>query len=363
MGGGRPGFPTLALAQTRAEQARVQKDNEGTAAFALPIAVKLDAFKANQILAPHDVSIIEAAKYYDKHVLAYKSAPPVKDIVERYIADTISRNKRPATVKDLRQRLNTFAETFGDVRLSEVTLDELKEWIDNDEWDARSRINYLTKLSQLYGFSRRHQWVDSNLTELIARPTADETIVRIFPVPQAEQLLIRAQEFEALPYIAIGLFAGIRAAELARLSGRNVNFAEKTITITGQVAKKRSQRIVDMQPALLAWLAPCREELEAGAPVVTDKYRKRKPFLLEAAGIQDWPANGLRHSFGSYHLAMFRSADETAHQMGNSADMVHRHYKALVTKAEAEKFWNLRPQAATGQPSAAVEERLEACLI
>ncbi len=89
-------------------------------------------------------------------------------------------------------------------------------------------------------------------------------------------------------------------------------------------------------------------------------FRKSKARLLEAAGIQDWPANGLRHSFGSYHLAKFHNAVETAHVMGNSVDMVHRHYKSLVTKADAENFWGLRPQSIG---KAAEDNRQEACLI
>ena len=81
---GRPGFPTLEQAQTRAEQARIQRDNEGNAAFTLPMDIRLDAFKAHQILAPHGLSIFEVAKYYEKHVLAFKTAPTVKEIVDRY---------------------------------------------------------------------------------------------------------------------------------------------------------------------------------------------------------------------------------------------------------------------------------------
>jgi hypothetical protein len=40
---------------------------------------------------------------------------------------------------------------------------------------------------------------------------------------------------------------------------------------------------------------------------------------------------------------MHQNIEQTAHLMGNSPDMIHRHYKALVTKEEAEKFWGLRP--------------------
>jgi hypothetical protein len=109
-----------------------------------------------------------------------------------------------------------------------------------------------------------------------------------------------------------------------------------------------------MELALIAWLQPSKASLENGSEIV-DKanFRKNKALLLKAAEIKEWPYNGLRHSFGSYHLAMFRSAKDTSHQMGNSEDMVHKHYKALVTKAEAEKFWNLRPEKQASTPQSA----------
>ena len=57
----------------------------------------------------------------------------------------------------------------------------------------------------------------------------------------------------------------------------------------------------------------------------------------------NWKANGLRHSFGTYHYAMFESADKTSKQMGNSPEIMHKHYKGLCSHAEAVKFWALRP--------------------
>jgi integrase len=344
VGGGRPAFPDLAQAETRAEQARIQKSNEGTAAFALPLHVRVDAAKAHAILSPHGISILEVANYYNKHVLAYKSAPVIKDIVERYIANSVKRNLRPRTVEDLKHRLNTFASDFGESRLSEVSLDELKEWVMDDGWEPRTRINSLTKISQLYGYAIRNKWADSNIAASIDRPMVDETTPEIFTVEKTESLLNHANEFGLLPYVAIGFFAGVRSAELMRMTAKNINFETKTIVVGADAAKKRSQRIIEISPALLGWLELCKGELQNGERLIeTNKLRKNKPLLLVAAEIENWPANGLRHSFGSYHLAMFQNIEQTANQMGNSAAVIHKHYKALVTKDVAEKYWNLKP--------------------
>jgi integrase len=344
----RVNFATKAEAEGFAEQSRIAKANEGMAAFTLAQDIRLDAFKANRMLAPHGVSILESARYYEKHVLAYKTAPPVKEIVQHYLADCKNRNLRPRTLGDLEQRLNTFATDFGESRLSDITLDELKEWVNDDEWGMRTRINYLTKLSQLYGYALKRpiKWVDANLTELIHRPAVEDTKPEIFTVEQAKNLLANAHQFGLLPYIALGLFAGLRSAEMMRLDSKDILFENQTIKIGADVAKKRAQRHVEMLPALLAWLEPCVKTLRMGGPIADEnKFRKNKELLLEAAGIQKWPENGLRHSFASYHLAQFQSSDKTADQMGHrSTEIVHRYYKALVLKTESEKFWNLRPE-------------------
>jgi hypothetical protein len=54
----------------KVEQASVNRANEGIEAFTLQTDLRLDAAKANRILAPHGATIFEAAKYYEKHVLA-----------------------------------------------------------------------------------------------------------------------------------------------------------------------------------------------------------------------------------------------------------------------------------------------------
>ncbi|MCX6922931.1 MAG: tyrosine-type recombinase/integrase, partial [Verrucomicrobia bacterium] len=199
---------------------------------------------------------------------------------------------------------------------------------------------------------------DSNLADQVDHPDVDETTPEIWTVEEAERLLSNANEFGLLPYVAIGLFAGVRTTEMLRMDSKAINFETKTITIAPGVAKKRSQRTIEMQPALLAWLAPFKETLQTGGKFVeAGKLARNKEKLLEAARIPEWKANGLRHSFGTYHFTSFQNDDSTSFQMGNSPQVMHKHYKALATKETAEKFWSLRPETQTPMPEAPQPER------
>jgi integrase len=340
----RHSFKTKAEAGTFAELKRTERQNQGTAALAMPQAIKVDAAKASALLIPHNVSLEEAAKYYLKHVIAYRDAPIISQIVDQMIAEAQKNDRRDRTVEDLKTRLTRFAEDFPDRRLSELTVEEIKAWVDEDEkWSARTRINFLTKISQLFNFALKHSWVDSNLVERIDRPSAEDSEPKIFTVEQAQKLLESADGFELLPYISLGLFAGLRSAELLRLDGKEVKFDDRAIVVGQQVAKKRARRVVEMCDALYAWLSPMKP---LNGPIVDVKeFRDNREDLTKTAGLEAWPHNGLRHSFGSYHLAFHGDAVKTAGQMGHrSSDVVHNHYKALVLKTEAEKFWNLKPK-------------------
>jgi integrase len=344
----RPSFKTKAEADTFAELKRTERQNQGTAALTLPQSVRVAATKANAILAPHNVSLEEAAKYYFKHVIAFRNAPTIGKIVEQMVSEAEKNDRRDRTVSDLKDRLTAFAEDFPDRRLSELTVEEIKAWIDEDEeWSARTRINYLTKISQLYNYALKHKWVDANLAERIDRPSAEDAEPKIFTIEQAEKLLQNADKFGLLPYIALGMFAGLRSAELMRLNSAEVKFDERAVVVGQQVAKKRSRRVVEMCDALHAWLSPLKPL--KGQIVDAKEFRDNLEELKNAAGLESWPHTGLRHSFGSYHLAAYGDAVKTAQQMGHrSSDVVHNHYKALVLKQTAEKFWNLKPGVADG---------------
>jgi integrase len=337
----RKTFDTKQEADVFAEQARIAKQNEGTAAFSLSPDERAEASQSLELLRPHEVGLLTVAQYYLKHVIAFKTAPPIKDIVDQMIADAKSNNRRERTVSDLEDRLKLFAVDFGEQRLNDLTVADIEDWVDDENWGHRTRINYLTKISQLFNYAVSRSWVDENIVERIDRPNAEETEPGILTVPQAQSLLEHAAKHHLLPYIATGLFAGLRSAELLRLKGDAVNLKERCIVVGADVAKKRSRRVVEFNDTLHSWLEICsfgKSEIVNAA-----EFRDNLDSLRAAAGIEKWPHNGLRHSFASYHLAMYGDPVRTATLMGHrDSNVMHQHYKALVLKSEAEKYWALK---------------------
>lgn len=340
----RHSFNDKTSADTFAEQKRTDRKNEGTAALALSQQTRADAVKAEKLLKPHGVTLEEAAKYFDTHVIAYRNAPTVTEIINKLVTEAGQNNRRDRTIRELKERLKVFSEDFPNTRLSEISLDQLKEWFaEADDWAPRTKINYLTKISQLYNYALKHNWVDSNLVERIDRPNAEDKEPGIFTVEQAASLLKHADDHDLLPYISIGLFAGLRSAELMRLKAEAIKMEEKQIVVGPDVAKKRSRRVVEMSENLHAWLIAAGKL--KGLIVDADEFRENMAELRTAAGIETWPHNGLRHSFGSYHLAEYGDGNKTATQMGHrDQNVIHNHYKALVLKSEADKYWALSPE-------------------
>jgi hypothetical protein len=100
--------------------------------------------KARAVLEPHGVTLAEAIQYYEGHVLRYQKAPIISKIVEQMLKEAESNKRRDRTVADIRNRLTNFAVDFGNRKLTDLTVQEIKEWVADEDWAAQTRINYLT---------------------------------------------------------------------------------------------------------------------------------------------------------------------------------------------------------------------------
>jgi integrase len=148
-----------------------------------------------------------------------------------------------------------------------------------------------------------------------------------------------------VPYLAIGLFAGLRRAEIERLDWSEIDFESGLIEVTAQNSKTATRRLVTMQPNLREWLLPLRQHKGSVPP--SNCFRQSFEQARAAAGIAEWPENALRHSFASYHLAAFKNAASTALELGHhDSRITFAHYRELVRPTEAERYWKILPSTA-----------------
>ena len=145
---------------------------------------------------------------------------------------------------------------------------------------------------------------------------------------------------EVLPYIAIGLFAGLRRAEIERLDWSEIDFESGLIEVTAEKAKAARRRLVTMQPNLREWLLPIRKHKGS----VNRNFRKQFEQARVAAGIRGMAGQRITSSFASYHVAHFKNAASTALELGHHDSRVtFAHYRELVRPKEAEQYWKIRP--------------------
>ena len=67
----------------------------------------------------------------------------------------------------------------------------------------------------------------------------------------------------------------------------------------------------------------------------------REKAIRKAVLNRAWIQDGLRHGFATYFKALTKSIARVADYMGNSPDIVKRHYARTIPNEECEAFWNL----------------------
>ena len=249
-----------------------------------------------------------------------------------------------AYLKDLNTRLSHIAAAFsGPIGL--VTQGQLENWLRSLPCVLHSRNNYRSLVVTLWRFARQRGYLlRDRSTEADTLPRAKDNggEIEIFR-PADFAMIITKAEADLIPFLAIGAFTGLRHAEVLRLEWEDVRFAQGFVEVKAKKAKTAQRRLVPIQPNLQAWLAPYRAK--TGPVCVWSRIGRKASVLAKELGIR-WPSNGLRHSYATYRLAQCQDAAKVALEMGNTPNMVFRHYRELVTPKEATAWWSISPKRA-----------------
>lgn len=351
-------FPSAESALDRADKLARQLSEREVLAAEMTNEQAAEYAAALQNLAPYGVSLISAtgtlaeclklvgdlstlqsaAKSYlsrNKQIQRKRVSDAVVELLE--LKEARKSSKR--YLQDLKSRLNRFAQDFQK-DACDVTTAEIQSWLDSHKLSAQSYQNNRRVVHLLFEHCvARGYAVDNPVaqTETLEVRGGD---TEVFTPAQIEKLLAAASE-EFLPCLAIGAFAGLRSAEIERLEWSDIQFSSGSIVVGASKAKTASRRVVPLSTNLAAWLAPYVGRQGQIWQGTHEGYYKAQLATAEAAGVE-WKGNALRHSYASYRFALTNDAGRVAGELGNSATVVHRHYRELVSVKEAERWFEIR---------------------
>jgi integrase len=348
LGGGRNRrfFKGKAEALTLMRIAEVQQENYGTAALSMSDSLRVEAIECREVLQPYGKTLRDAAKFYLAHLKTITGSRKVREVVINLLAARVADGMSARYLADLRVRLGRFANSYGEEMIAGISAGRVDEWLRGLGVGPVTRNTFRRRLAVLFGFAKRRGYLAENPIFDVERAKEQEREVGILSVIETSRLLACASP-EMLPFWTIGAFAGLRRAEIERLTWSEVDFEGGVIEVKAAKAKTGSRRLVTMQPNLRKWLTPYRTRVGRVCPV---NLQHKINDDRERAGLHTgWPQNALRHSFGSYHLANFNDTSKLALEMGNSPAIIFQHYRQLVKPLQAQRYWQIAPTSISGK--------------
>ncbi|HUJ12078.1 MAG TPA: hypothetical protein VL171_18880 [Verrucomicrobiae bacterium] len=313
----------------------------------IPELLKLEARDFEKLLQPHGWTLRRAVEYVLKNAIPFEQKPVIRDAVALYLDEQKSLGLAKETIWDIKYRTAVFAAKFGDRHLHEVTLEDYSKWKQElaNQYAPRSVGHFLRHASSFIRWSIPYGYCSHNFITALKKPKVKQKRPQVLTCHQVEALFEIAFRHGLLAWAVLGTLVGIRPGEM-RLLGRLgdvLNLAEGYIKVDGDAFSPEERRVIrlegDLRKALTAWLSRCRLE----DPIVPQPERKHVEALRQELGF--WSHNVMRHTAASLHYAFFENAGKTMKMLGHSptSDVFDKHYKALLTRAEAKAVYALRP--------------------
>lgn len=332
-------FKTREEAEKEAEKKRIERNKIGNDAKRLSEDHKRDAAKALEVLKGNS-SLTAAADFFMKHHSPLVAQRTVTELFDEFIVAKANAGRRQRTLQNLRHRIGKFATSFGSKRVQEITTHDIEDWFNKNKYSGMSRRNYKTALTGFFNYAVKRGFLFQNAAIPLENPILDETTPEILTCAETEKLLQTAlmKHPAMIPYLAVAIFAGLRPTEVEQLDWVSVDFEDKIIRVTPQMAKKRRQRLVDMSDNLIAWLQPYRQSEGLF------HYSRQQFDQIRKLSKVKWVSDIMRHTYASYHLAKHENTAKTCLQMGHrDPDVLFTHYRGLVKRHDADKFWQILP--------------------
>jgi integrase len=324
---------------------------------------RLEAFRAAELLRPHRKTIMDAVRHYLEHLNRTAVSVPFSTLASRVREEFVRREKANEVsdrhAKTLRETLNKLELKFGNQTVSEITKDQVREWLLSLPLAVKTRNKHRGYAAQVFSLAKDFGYTSVNpvseVKKFRERVTEENGEIGILSVEDTEKLF-RAADPEVIPFLTLSYFCGIRTSTIERLDWSDIKYDEKRAIVPRYKGKNQKRYPVTLTDNVIDWLRP--HVKASGSLLVrataTNRFSKIKgrpsdvatrDRMLKAAakaGIT-LPDNAGRNTFISMHVAHYQSMGKTALEGNTSIEIIERDYLDIVRREDAAKYWEIRP--------------------
>ena len=257
---------------------------------------------------------------------------------------------RPDSIRDIRcigNRLLRTKPELGKRNFSELSVSECEEWL-NAAFHTNPQFNKArTMLHGLFEFALRREWCDKNPIKRIERKKVVEKEIQPLKLAETKRLIKTAQN-ESPEYAVVAallVYTGIRPREVRRLTWRDIDTEEKTITVRSQCSKTGGVRQVEIPPVLNRVLIAHSRELKEEKICPTDWQRRWRKIRDNSGFRGRWVQDVLRHTYASFHAKNYADLPRLQLNMGHrDLSLLRSRYVNMhgISRAEAKCFFELK---------------------
>lgn len=311
--------------------------------------------EARRIVSQKDLR--DVARFYVEHHPEGAESILVSEAWERFRTEKETQGLSARHLETLRYHVQRFVGDYGGLTVRAVSAAHIREHLLSLGLDARTVKNFRGSLANFFNWCRRRKFCEVSPTDGIE--DADLPAVRpkskgVLSVDQSAAMMahIEAKHPELVAWHALQLFAGIRRAEVGRMTWGMIDLERETLTLPGWNAE--GDRIVktgddwvlhDLPPNLWVWLRAYRSDGRITSPSVEllDRIRAEE---LPKIGIPNWPKNALRHTFCTMMMSLHGDAAKVAtwSRHTNVAQLYRSYVAKLVSREEAGRFVGIVPK-------------------
>lgn len=258
-------------------------------------------------------------------------------------------NLRPDSLQDIRylgRRLLKSNPELSKCNFSEFSVFECEKWL-SQTFSTPSQFNKArTMLHGVFEFALRREWCDKNPIKLIERRRIIEKEISPLTFPQIKNLIKTAKmpkHKECLPAIGLLMFAGVRPREVHRLTWKDIDLEENSITIHSLCSKTGGVRQVEICSSLKRLLAPFANG-QKNERICPKNWQKRWRDIRNDSGFKNvWVQDILRHTYASYHAKRFKDLPRLQLNMGHyDLSLLRSRYVNMrgISHTDARDFFN-----------------------